>query len=218
MIGAQAHDLGQCRERGLVLEVLVDVAGDLLLLPAGEAAADDGLLVDRAAAVEAQELVHQHDAQRLGVLPMRGTGPLRLRLELAGSLPQIAVEEVQLRLEHSLREAQLGIEQGSARIDIEIRDAGEIAGLLPARKSVAGRHEAQPAGEPMQRRSRQALDECLAVLALGAFAHDQHVAARGEAVFVRLTPQDLDGIRLHAVERGDMAACNARGRELDDRR
>src|SRR6202011_1390189 len=90
-----------------------------LLPPPGEAA-PEVLPRGRRAEVEAQQLVRQHDAERLRIVSLAGIGAQGLRLELVGRFPQVLVEEEHPRPERALGKAQLGIDQRSARIDVEI--------------------------------------------------------------------------------------------------
>src|SRR5882757_6999305 len=147
MIGAQSDNVGQRRQRNIFWKMLLDVLCDFLLLPACEAAANDVLFSNSAVTVEAQELVHQHDAEGFGVLLLSEPRLLRLRLELHCGFPQILVEKEQPWLEFRIGETQLGIDQRTTRIDIEIGHARQAARLLPAAEPVSGRHEAQFAAE-----------------------------------------------------------------------
>ena len=177
MKGAQPHDVGQRGQRNVVREVLLDVLRNLLLLPAGEPASNV-LPFGSGAVVETQQLVHHHDAERLGILALIDTRILGLRLELGGCLPQVLVEEEQTRLELPFGKTQLGVDQWAAWIDVEVGDARQHPRLLPAEKPVAGGNEAQLPAEIVQGRRRQTFDQCLAVIPLRAFGHDQQMMGR----------------------------------------
>src|SRR6185437_532096 len=64
---AQLHDLGKPRQQNTLGNTLFDVLGDARALPCREPAAQVGLCARRAL-VEAQELVREQDAERLGIL------------------------------------------------------------------------------------------------------------------------------------------------------
>src|SRR5215831_2622081 len=103
----------------------------LSLLPAGKAAANRPLCAARAI-VETQQLVHEHDAQRLYILLLPGVWIDCLRFELERGLPQGMVEEEKPRHEFALGEPQLGVDQRAARVDVEVGDARQLARLVPA--------------------------------------------------------------------------------------
>ena len=104
--------------------------------------------------VETQQFMHQHDAERLGMLPLTQRGIVGQRLELARGLPQVLIEEEEAGLELGFGETQFGIDQRPARIDVEVREARQRARLLPAEEPVAGRNEAQFVAEFVQPRFR----------------------------------------------------------------
>src|ERR1700738_5260434 len=103
MVRAQPHEFGKGRERDLGGDMLIDKGGDPLLLPTRKAAT-----TDRPArcsfAVDANEFVRQHDAERFGVLPLHRAGVVDQRLELESGLPETAIVKEQARLEFNLAE------------------------------------------------------------------------------------------------------------------
>ena len=141
-----------------------------------------------------------------------------LLLELLRRFPEILVEEEKARLELGFSEMQHGIDQGAFGVDVEVRDAREGAWFLPAGKLVAGRNEAQLVTVLMQSGSRQAFNQRLAVVSLGAFAHDQQVTRGPVSICKRLASDDFDGIRLQPVPCRGMTTCDVRRGKLDNRR
>src|SRR5712671_3413848 len=120
MEGTEPRQFGEGGERDVVGDMLLDISGHPLLLPARKAAT-----ADRSAAcsltVDANELVRQHDAERFGILPLHRARVLDQQLELESGLPETAIVKEQARLEFDLAEPQRGIGERPARIDIEIR-------------------------------------------------------------------------------------------------
>src|SRR5882757_5336843 len=102
--------------------------------------------------------MREHDAERFGILPLSGTRHLGLRLELGCSFPQVPVEEEQTRLEFDLGEMQVRVDQRTERIDVEIGNAGQHPRLLPTKKAVTCRNEAQLPAELVQRGCGQTFD------------------------------------------------------------
>src|SRR5712671_1675023 len=68
MVGTEPRQLGEGRERDVIGNTLLNIRRHPLLLPAGKAATTDRRS-ESSASVDANELVRQHDAERLGVLP-----------------------------------------------------------------------------------------------------------------------------------------------------
>src|SRR5260370_21315214 len=101
MIRTEPRQVSEGREQDIVGDMLLDIGGHPLLLPAGKAAATNRLATCTVT-IDAYELVRQHDAERFGVLPVHRTRVLDLRLELKSGLPEIAIVEEQTRLELDL--------------------------------------------------------------------------------------------------------------------
>src|SRR5215831_7674911 len=140
----------------------------------------------------------------------------RLRFELERGLPQVVVEEEEPRRELAFGETQLGVDQRSSRIDVEIGDACQLARLVPGGEPVTGGNEAQCPAELLERGARQSLHQRLAVVPLGALAHDQQMARRPEAGLERLTPDDFDGVGPDSIPCRDLTARDIRGGKLYD--
>src|SRR5262245_53749234 len=175
VIWAQPRDIGQRCQGRVFGEVVLDILRHSLLLPTGEPAAN-ALYRGGAAVVEPQELVRQHNAERLRILSVPGTGTAGLCLEFLRRVPQVLVEEEEARLELGFGEMQFGSEQGADRIDVEIGHARQDARLVPAAEPVAGRNEAERPAEFVQRGARQPLHQRLALVPYSAPAHDQSYA------------------------------------------
>src|SRR5207247_4837477 len=122
---AQSCDFGQCRQRDVFQEVLLDVLRHFLLLPAGKAAAN-WLLYGGSTAVETQELVYQDDAECLRILLFPRARIDGLRFELKRGFPQVVIEEEEPWRELAFGEMQLGVDQWAARIDVEIGDTCQL--------------------------------------------------------------------------------------------
>src|SRR5712664_2173629 len=178
MVWAQPCQLGEGRERDVVGHTLLDIGGHPLFLPGRKAATIDRL-TECSAAVDANELVRQHDAERLGVLPGRAR-VIDLRLELESGLPEIAIVKEQARLELDLAEPQRGIDERPARIDVEIGCARQRARFLPSAKSMPGRYEGQLAREIAQGRPWQVLDKGLTVVTLRELCSNEQVVGSPE--------------------------------------
>src|SRR6516164_5236662 len=215
MIRAQSCDVSQCRQRDIVRKMFLDVLRHFLLLPAGQAAANRPL-GEAGTVVETQKLVHEHDAQRLYVLLLPRAWIDRLRFELERGLPQVVVEEEEPWRELAFGETQRGVDQRSAWIDVEIGDACQLARLVPGGEPVTGGNEAQCPAELLERGARQSLHQRLAVVPLGALAHDQQMARCPEAGLERLTPDDFDGVGPDSIPCRDLTARDIRGGKLYD--
>src|SRR6202048_226239 len=105
---------------------------------------------------------------------------------------------------------QFPVEQGAVRIDVEIGRLRQRAGLLPPEKAAPGRDESQLPIELPQPGFGQTLDDCLTIIALGAFGHDQQVAGRPELVCEWLESDQLHRIRPDAVPCGDLVTEDIR--------
>src|SRR5580700_9756812 len=81
MIRTELHQPGERREGDVVRDMFLDIGSHPLLLPACKAASADRPAVS-SITVDPCELVRQHDAKRLGVLPEHRAPVLDLRLEL----------------------------------------------------------------------------------------------------------------------------------------
>src|SRR5262245_1045335 len=116
---------------------------------------------------------------------------LELRLELQHGRPNVAVEEEQSRPEVDFGKAELG-EQRAARVDVEERAAQQAARFLPAVEPAPHgdkRHLVIPFAAV---RSRQPVEQCFAVVALGTLGRDEKVPWSLEFVVERLMPNDID--------------------------
>src|ERR1700752_4002581 len=140
MIWTEPHQLGQRRERNIVGDMLLDIGGHPLLLPARKAATTDRL-VELCVTVDSNELMRQHDAERFGVLPMHGVRVLDHRLELESGLPEIAIVKEQARLEIDLLKPQRGIGERPARVEVEVGCRRQYAGSLPSAEVLPGGNE-----------------------------------------------------------------------------
>jgi len=143
--------------------VLLDIGSHDPLLPSGEAAASARLLDARRSRIETHQLMRQDDAKRLEIRAAVRVGALDQRRQLECGIPKGPIFEMEPRRE--VRQFRLG-ERDSGRIEIEIRHARQEPRLMPFVVFVAGRHEGELPAEIALRRSRQTLDECLAVLAI----------------------------------------------------
>src|SRR6516164_9147653 len=126
------------------------------------------------------------------------------------------VEEEKPRHELAFGEPQLGVDQRAARVDVKVGDARQLARLVPAGEPVTGGNEAQCPAELLERGARQPFYQRLAVVALGALAHDQQMARRLEAGLERLTPDHLDRVGADSIPCRDATAYNIRGGKLYD--
>src|SRR5258707_3909491 len=196
MVWAQPCQLGEGRERDVVGHTLLDIGGHPLFLPGRKAATIDRL-TECSAAVDANELVRQHDAERLGVLPGRAR-VFDLRLELESGLPEIAIVKEQARLELDLAEPQRGIGERPARIDIEIRCTRQRARFMPSAEVMPGRNEDQLAREIAQGRPGQAFNKGLTVVALPKLWNNEQMAGSPKTIFEWRVLRDLNRFHVEA--------------------
>src|SRR5438270_594281 len=103
MVRAQPRQIGKRRERNVIGDMLLDIGGQSLLLPARKAATADRS-AECGVTVDANELMPQHNAERFGVLPGHRARVLDQRLQLESSLPEITIVKEQSRLELDLLE------------------------------------------------------------------------------------------------------------------
>src|SRR5258708_30120244 len=92
MIRTEPRQVSEGREQDIVGDMLLDIGGHPLLLPARQAATTKGPPTCTVT-IDAYELVRQHHAERFGGLPLNRTRALDLGLELEGGLPEIAIVE-----------------------------------------------------------------------------------------------------------------------------
>src|SRR6478752_6829209 len=196
--------------------MLLDIGGDTLLLPARKAAT-----ADRPAAcsiaVDANEFVRQHNAERFGVLPVHRAWVFGQRLELESGFPEIAIVKKQARLELYLAESQRGIGQRSARIDVEIGCPRQRARPLRPTKVMSSRNEGQLLRKIAQGRPGRAFDKGLTVVALAELCGDEQVAGSPESIFERLVPHDLNRFHEQARPGRGMTPDDLGRRVIDDR-
>src|SRR6202165_2847814 len=138
MVRAEPRHFGKGRERNVVGDMLLDIGGYALLLPARQAATADSPAAC-GVAVDANELVRQYDAERFGVLPVHRARVFGLRLELECGLPEVAIEKEQARLALDFGKPQRGIGERSARIDVKIGRTRQHARPLRSAEVMAGR-------------------------------------------------------------------------------
>src|ERR1700682_2848735 len=117
MVRAQPRQLGEGSERDVVGNMLLDIGGHALLLPARKVATADRPAAC-SATVDANEFVRQHDSERFGVLPGHRARVLDLRLELESGLPEIAIVKEQARLELALAQPPRRTGERAARLDV----------------------------------------------------------------------------------------------------
>src|SRR5260370_31013911 len=90
MVRAQPRQLCEGRERDVVGDMLLDIGGQPLLLPARKAATTDRRGACRVT-VDANQLLRQRASERFSVLPVDRAPGLDLRLELDSGLREIAL-------------------------------------------------------------------------------------------------------------------------------
>src|SRR6202022_4358486 len=216
MVRAQPRQLGEGREGNIVGDILLDIGGHPLLLPARKAAK-----ADRAAkctlTVDANEFVRQRDAERFGVLPLHRARVLDQRLELESGLPETAIVKEQARLEFDLAEPQRGIGERPARIDVEIGCTRQRARSLRSAEIMPGRNEGQLLREIAQGRPGQAFNKGLTVVALRELCSNEQMAGSPESIFERRAPRDLNRFHVQARPGLGMASDYLRWRNVDKR-
>src|ERR1700757_1438364 len=216
MILTQPRQLGQRRERNIVGDMLLDIGGHPLLLPARKAATTDRLLGIRVT-VDSNELMRQHDAERFGVLPMHRVRVLDHRLELESGLPEVAIVEEQARLEFDILKPERGIGERPTRIDVEVGCTRQYARPLPSAEVVPGGNESQLVREIAQGRPRQAFNEGLPIVALGDFCRNEQVPWSPKSVFKLRVPHDLDRLPAKARPGRGTALGDLRRGNIDER-
>src|ERR1700730_4437173 len=148
---AQSRQFGEGREWNFVGDVLLDIGGHPLLLPARKAAATGGP-PGCGVTIDANDFMRQRDAKHFAVLPGHRVRVLNQRLQLESGLPEIAIEEEQSRLEFDLLEPQRRIGKWPARIDVEIGGTRQCARFLPSAKVMPGRNKGELVREIAKRR------------------------------------------------------------------
>src|SRR5882757_2372272 len=216
MEGTEPRQFGEGGERDVVGDMLLDISGHPLLLPARKAAT-----IDRLAAcsttVDANQLVHQRDAERFGVLPVHRARVLDLRLQLESGLQEIAIVKEQARLELDLVEPQRGIGERPARIDVEPGCTRQRARSVPSADVMPGRDEGQLVREIAQGRPGQACNKGFTVVALPELWSNEQMAGRPETIFEWRVPHDLDRLHVQARPSCGMAPDDLRRRDVDKR-
>src|SRR5258708_21035509 len=207
MVWAEPRQISEGREQDIVGDMLLDIGGHPLLLPARKPATTNRPPTCTVT-IDAYELVRQHDAERFGVLPVHRARVLDQRLELEGGLPEGAIVKKQPRLEFDLAEAQRGIGERPARIDVEISCARQRARFLRSAEIMSGRNEGQLAREIAQGRPGQAFNKGFTVVALCELCRNEQMAGRPESILERRVPDDLDRFHLQARPGRGMAPAD----------
>src|SRR5262249_18667900 len=200
MVRTQVYQLGERRQRDFFGKTLVDILGQLLLLPLGKAAANRRCGRQNAL-VHAHELVRECDAERFDIGILASIRMRYLRLEFGDGVPEIAVEKEQPWAKLNVAKAKIGLQQRAARVDVEVSAARQGTRLLPAKEPASRGNEGHLAAPWAEVRPRQPVDERLAVVAIDAFGCDQQVTRRGEFVAERLMPNHLGGLDLYGAPR-----------------
>src|SRR5882757_5644652 len=216
MEGTEPRQFGEGRERDVVDDMLLDISGHPLLLPARKAATTDRP-PECSVTVDANELVRQRDAQRLGVLPVHRARVLDQRLEFEGGLPKSAIVKEQARLELDLAEPLREIGERLVRIDVEPGCTRQSARSLPSADVMPGRNEGQLVRAIAQGRPGQPFDKGLTVVALPDLCSDEQMAWSPETIFEWRMPHDLDRFHAQARPGRGMAPDDARRRNVDKR-
>src|ERR1700682_496944 len=185
MVRAQPRQLGEGSERDVVGNMLLDIGGHALLLPARKAATADRPAAC-SATVDANEFVRQHHSERFGVLPGHRARVLDLRLDLESGLPEIAIVKEQARLELDLAEPQRGIGERPAWIDVEISRTRQRARSLRSVEIMSSRNEGQLVRKIAQGRPGQPFNKGLSVVALRELGHNEQLAGSAESIFERI--------------------------------
>src|SRR6516164_7865205 len=197
MIRAQPNAVREGGKRYLLGDVFFDIRGHDPLLPGGETAARRRFDAAHAGAA-AHELMRQHDAECLVVMPIL-TAALDQVAQFDRGFPQRLVFEEQAWWQGRVRCACPWIDGHFGGIEIEIHDAAAGAGLLPLSILMTRRHEGELAFDISQRRTGQTLDQRLAVATNALFVCDEQVHRRAKPkldLIVSDRLHDLDG---HAV-------------------
>src|SRR5260370_10336996 len=178
MIRAEPNGARERGERYLLGDMFLGVAAHGPLLPGGEAAARRWLDAAHASAA-AHELMRQHDAERLAVMPIF-TAVLDQPAQFDRGFPQRLVFEEQAWRQRRVRRACPWIDGHLGGIEVEIHNATTRAGLMPLAILMTRRHEGELAVDISQRPTRPNLDRRLAVAANALFVCGEQVHARSE--------------------------------------
>src|SRR5262245_12209275 len=214
MIRAQPNAVRERGERYLLCDMFFYVRGDDPLLPGGETAARRRFDAARTS-VAADELVRQHDAERLAIMPIL-TAALDQPAQFDRGVPQRLVFEEQAWRQGRVRWACPRIDGHFGGIEIEIDDAAAGAGLLPLAILMTRRHKGELAFDIPQRRTGQTLDQRLAVAANALLVGDEQVHRRPKAkldLIVSDRLHDLDGYAVPCQP----PACDGIGGKNSDR-
>src|SRR5450755_1015674 len=162
--------------------------------------------------------MHQHEAKGLGILTACWVGIADLGFELERGVPNRLIEEEQARPDRAAGVTGFWIEQRVLKVDIGVGDARKHARRLPSIEPVPGRHQAELAVELAQCRSRQAVDQRLAVLPFCSFVGNKQMASGLKAVFEGLAPGNFYDIRLYDTPIRQSAERDIGRRNFDYRR
>src|SRR5258708_39381010 len=197
MIRAEPNGARERGERYLLGDMFFDVAAHGPLLPGGETAARRWLDAAHASAA-AHELMRQHDAERLAVMPIF-TAVLDQPAQFDRGFPQRLVFEEQAWRQKRVLRACPWIDGHLGGIEVEIHDATARAGLFPLAILMTRPPDGELAFDISQRRTGQTLDQRLAVAANALFVCDEQVHARAETDLDLLVSDRLHDLDGHAV-------------------
>src|SRR5262245_12525395 len=161
MIRAEPNRARERGERYLLGDMFFDVVANGPLRPGGETAARRRFDAAHASAA-AHELMRQHDAECLAVMPIF-TAALDQPAQFDGGFPQRLVFEEQAWRQRRVRRACSWVDGHFGGIEIEIHDAAAGAWLLPLAVLMTRRHKGELAFDISQRRMGQNLDPRFAV-------------------------------------------------------
>src|SRR5262245_19098413 len=196
MIRAQPNEMRERGERYLRGDTFFDVAAQSALLPSGESAGIRRFDAAHASAA-AHELMRQHDAECLAVMPIL-TAALDQLAQFDRGFPQRLVFEEQAWRQGRVR-ACPWIDGHFGGIEIEIHDATAGAGLLPLAILMTSRHKGELVLDISQRRMGQTLDPRLAVSANALFVGDKQVQRCAKAKLYLIVSECLHDLDGHAV-------------------
>src|SRR5258708_8619014 len=135
-------------------------------------------------------------------------------MEFERRVPDRLIEEEQARTDGGAGDAGFQVKQRIVQINVEIGEARQHPRRLPSVEPVPGGHEAELAIKLAQRRFRQSLDKCFAIVSLCAFVDDQQMSPSLKAVFESLAPGNLYRVRLYRAPIRQAATTNIARRNL----
>src|SRR5215471_11634641 len=150
MIGAEPNGARERGERYLLGDMFFNVAAHGPLLPSGETAAR-GRFYAAYAGAAAHELMRQHDAECLAVMPIFAA-VLDQPAQFDRGFPQRLVFEEQAWRQGRVLRACPWIDKHFGGIEVEIHNAAARAGRLPLAVLMTRRHKRELAFEVSQRR------------------------------------------------------------------